>query len=123
MQFGRKLGLPQDMKCSGVKGNILMDLHSHCKLSHQIDLSSWVSLSKFDEIIYESFPTLDVYLTIHLVEKYDIRVLGKKIPKWFNHQSIGSSILSWVGPKFPTFALHGVSHLVPLKDKIGRAHV
>ena len=49
-------------------------------------------------------------------ERYDIGVPGKKIPKWFNHQSIGSSILFWVGPEFPTFALCGVSHLVPLKD-------
>ena len=104
------------MKCSGVKGNILMDLHSHCKLSHQIDLSSWVSLSKFDEIIYESFPTLDVYLTIDLVEKYNIRVPGKKIPKWFNHQSKESSILFWVGPEFPTFAFCVAFHLVLLKD-------
>ena len=104
------------MKCSGVKGNILMDLHLHCKLSHQIDLSSWVSLSKFDEVIYESFPTLDVYLTIDLVEKYDIRVLGKKIPKWFNHQSKESSILFWVGPEFPTFAFCVAFHLVLLKD-------
>ncbi|KAK7837488.1 hypothetical protein CFP56_021188 [Quercus suber] len=39
MQFGRKLGLPQDMKCLGVK----IDLHSHHKLSHQIDFSSWDS--------------------------------------------------------------------------------
>ena len=116
MQFGRKFGLPQVMKCLGVKGNVLMDLHSHCKLSHQIDLSSWVSLSKFDEIIYESFPTLDVYLTIDLVEKYDIRLPRKKIPKWFNHQSTESSILFWVGPEFPTFAFCVAFHLVPLKD-------
>ncbi|KAK9989765.1 hypothetical protein SO802_030004 [Lithocarpus litseifolius] len=116
MQFGRKLGLPQDMKCSSVKGNVLMDLHSHHKLSHQIDLSSQVNLSKFDVIIDESFPTLDAYLTIDLAEKYDIRVPGKKIPKWFNHQSTESSILFWVGPEFPTFAFCVAFHLVSLKD-------
>ena len=115
MQFGRKLGLPQDMKCSGVKGNILLDLHSHRKLSHQIDFSSQVSLSKFDVIIDESFPTLDAYLTIDLAETYDTRVPGKKIPEWFNHQIIGSYILFWVGPEFPTFALCVAFHLVPLK--------
>ncbi|KAK7837485.1 hypothetical protein CFP56_021182 [Quercus suber] len=36
MQFRTKLGLPQDLKCSRVKGN------------QQIDFSSWVFLSKFD---------------------------------------------------------------------------
>ena len=102
------------MKCLGVKGNVLMHFHSHHKLSHQIDFSSQVS--KFDLIKDEFIPTLDAYLMIDFGERYDIRVPGKKIPKWFNHQSIGSSILSWVGPKFPTFALRGVSHLVPLKD-------
>ena len=102
------------MKCLGVKGNVLMHFHSHHKLSHQIDFSPRVS--KFDVIKDEFVPTLDSYLMIDFGERYDIRVPGKKIPKWFNHQSIGSSILSWVGPKFPTFALRGVSHLVPLKD-------
>ncbi|KAK7837490.1 putative wrky transcription factor 19, partial [Quercus suber] len=83
MQFGRKLGLPQDMKCSSVK----IDLHSHHKLSHQIDFSSQISISKLIVLINESFPTLDVYLACDLVEVYDIRVPGKKIPNWFNHQS------------------------------------
>ena len=92
-----------------------MDLHS-CQLSHQIDFSSRVSLSKFDEIKDEFVPTLDVYLMIDFGGRYDIRVLGKKIPKWFNHQSIGSSVLFWVDPEFPTLALCVVFHLVPLKD-------
>ena len=103
------------MKCSSEKGNVLMDSHSRHKLSHQIDFSSWVSFSKFDEIKDEFVPTLDAYLMIDFGERYDIRVPGKKIPKWFNHQSIGSSILFWVGPEFPTFALCVAFHLVPLK--------
>nr|XP_023874309.1 disease resistance-like protein DSC1 [Quercus suber] len=112
LQFGRKLGLPQDMKCSSVK----IDLHSHQRLSHQIDFSSRVSISKLTIYINESFPTIDVYLACYLAEIYDIRVPGKKIPKWFNHQSTESTILFWVGPEFPIVALCVAFHLVPLKD-------
>ena len=104
------------MKCLGAKGNVQMDLHSHCKLSHQIDFPSLVSLSKFDVIKGESFPNLDAHLMVDFGERYDIRVPGKKIPKWFNHKSTKSSILFRVGPEFPTFALCVVFHLVPLKD-------
>ncbi|XP_030936167.1 disease resistance-like protein DSC1 [Quercus lobata] len=116
LQFGRKLGLPQDMKCLGVKGTVLMDLHSHRKLSHKIDFFSQVSRSQFDVMKGESFPSLDAHLMIDFGERYDIRVPGKKIPKWFNHKSTESSILFRVGPEFPTFALCVVFHLVPLKD-------
>ena len=49
-------------------------------------------------------------------ERYNIIVPEKKIPKWFNHQSIESSISFLVGPKFPTFAFCIAFHLVPLKD-------
>ena len=81
------------MKCSGVNENVLMDLHSHCKLSHQIDFSSQVSLSKFNVIEVEAVPTLDVYLMVEFGEKYDITVPGKMIPLWFNHQSTRSFVL------------------------------
>ena len=112
MQFGRNLGLPQDMKCSSVK----IGLHSHHRLSHQIDFSSRVSISKLIILLNESFPTLDAYLACDLADIYDIRVPGKKIPKWFNHQSTESTILFWVGPEFPIVALCVAFHLVPLKD-------
>ncbi|KAL0009450.1 hypothetical protein SO802_010952 [Lithocarpus litseifolius] len=72
--------------------------------------------AKFDEIKDEFVPTLDAYLMIDFGERYDIRVPGKKIPKWFNHQRKGSSILFWVDPEFPTFALFVVFLLVLLKD-------
>ena len=112
MQFGRKLGLPQDMKCLGVK----IDLHSHHKLSHQIDFSSQVSISELRVLFAESFPTINAYLASDLAKIYSIRVPGKKIPKWFNHQSTESTISFWVGPEFPIVALCVVFHLVPLKD-------
>ncbi|KAK7837484.1 hypothetical protein CFP56_021183 [Quercus suber] len=106
MQFERKLGLPQDMKCVGVKGNVLMDLHSLHNLLHQIDFSSWVSLSKFDIIKDEFIPTLDAYLMRDMILEYHER----------RFQSGWSSILFWVGPKFPIFALCVVFHLGLLKD-------
>ncbi|XP_050278775.1 disease resistance protein RPV1-like [Quercus robur] len=112
LQFGRKLGLPQDMKCSGVK----IDLHSHHKLSHQIDFSSRVSISELRALLIKSFPNIDAYLVSDLAEIYSIGVPGKKIPKWFNHQSAESTILFWVGPEFPIVALCVAFHLVPLKD-------
>ena len=110
MQFGRKLELSPNMKCSGVKGNVFVDSHSH-----QIDYSSQLSLSKFFLIEEELRSNLDVYL-IDFGERYNIIVPEMKIPKWFNHQSIESSISFWVGPEFPTFAFCIAFHLVPLKD-------
>ena len=110
MQFERNLELSPNMKCSAVQGNVFVDSHSH-----QIDYSSQLSLSKFFLIEEELRSNLDVYL-IDFGERYNIIVLEKKIPKWFNHRSIGSSITFWVGPKFPTFAFCIAFHLVPLKD-------
>ncbi|XP_030938683.1 disease resistance-like protein DSC1 [Quercus lobata] len=110
LQFGRNLELSPNMTCSGVKGNLFVDSHSH-----QIDYSSQLSLPKFFLIEEELRSNLDVYL-IDFGERYNIIVPEKKIPKWFNHQSIESSISFWVGPKFPTFAFCIAFHLVPLKD-------
>ena len=115
LQLGRNLRLSTNMKCLGAKGNVLMDLHSHRKLSNQIDCSSWVSLSKLNAIYDESFLTLDAHL-FDFWERYDIKVPGKKIPNWINHQSIGSSISFWVGVEFPTIAIFVALHLIPLKD-------
>ena len=115
MQFGRILGLSLNIKCSGVKHKVLMDSHSHRKLSNQINFSSQVSLSKFYAIEDESFPTLDAYL-VDYGEIYGIKVPGKKIPNWINHQSIESSISFWVGSKFPSIVVCVAFHLIPLKN-------
>ena len=107
MQFRRKLELPQNTKYGD---NILMDSHSQRKLPHQIDYS----LSH-----YKPPDTLHEFLmdyTRNDGESYEITVPGKKIPKWFNHQSIESSISFWIGPEFPTIAVCLAFHLVPLKD-------
>ncbi|KAK7809568.1 hypothetical protein CFP56_018377, partial [Quercus suber] len=40
----------------------------------------------------------------------------KKIPKWFNHQSIKSSVSFWVGPEFPTFTFCVAFNLVTLSN-------
>ncbi|KAK7813313.1 hypothetical protein CFP56_005486 [Quercus suber] len=101
MQFGRKLGLPQNMKCSGVKGNVLMGSHSHRKLSHQIDYSTspYPSSMQFN------------------MSPFPLQMLpGKKILNWINHQSIESSISFWVGLEFPTIIVCVAFHLTPLKD-------
>ena len=63
----------------------------------------------------ELFPTLDTYL-IDCGERYDIKVPGKKIPNWINHQSIESTISFWVGLEFLSFAVCVAFHLVLLKD-------
>ena len=110
MQFGRFLELSPNMKCSSEKGNVLADSHSHW-----IDYSSQLPLSKYFLFEKELFPTHDEYM-IELGERYSITVPEKKIPKWFNHQSIESSISFWVGPEFSTFAFCIAFHLVPLKD-------
>ena len=110
VQFGRNLRLPPNIKCSCVKGKVLVESRSH-----QIDYSSKVPFSRFFLIKEELRPTLNAYL-IDFGERYNIVVPKKKIPKWFNHQSIESSISFWVGPEFPTFAFCIDFHLVPLKD-------
>ena len=79
MQFGRNLEFAPNMKCSGVKCNVLLDSHSH-----QIDYSSQLPFSKFFLDEKELRPTLDAYL-IDFGERYNIIVLEKKTPKWFNH--------------------------------------
>ena len=37
------------------------------------------------------------------MEGYDLILSGSKIPKWFNHQSVGNSISLWVGRNYQIF--------------------
>ena len=113
MQFRRKLELPQNTKYGD---NILMDSHSQHKLPHQIDYSSKIDYSLSHYKPPHTLHALLMDYTRDCGESYDIIVTGKKIPKWFNHQSIESSISFWIGPKFPTIAVCFAFHLVPLKD-------
>ncbi|KAF3943807.1 hypothetical protein CMV_029664 [Castanea mollissima] len=104
LQFRRKLELPQNTK---YEDNIL---------SHQIDYSSKIDYSLS---LYKPSHNLHAFLMDFIKdyeESYSIVVPGKKIPKWFNHQSIESSISFWIGPKVPTIAVCLAFHLVPLKD-------
>ncbi|XP_030961150.1 TMV resistance protein N-like [Quercus lobata] len=113
LQFRRKLELPQNTKYGD---NILMDSHSQRKLPHQVDYSTKIDYSLFH---YKPPHTVHEFLmdsTRDYGESYDIIVTGKKIPKWFNHQSTESSISFWIGPEFPTIAVCLGFHLVPLKD-------
>ncbi|KAF3950740.1 hypothetical protein CMV_023543 [Castanea mollissima] len=65
IKFGRILELPQNVACLDVRGDIIMDSQSSSRLSHQTDLSSWVSPSKFSEFEAEfrkKFPTFALCL-------------------------------------------------------------
>ena len=108
MQFGRILGLPQNMACLDEKGDIMLDSQSSSRPSHHTDLSSWVFPSKFSEFeaeFYKSRYWLRGYHDDDPPCECHVIVAGNQIPDWFNHQSVESSISLWVGPEFPTFAL------------------
>ena len=112
MQFRKSLGLPPNMTCLDVKEDISMDLQSSSRLSHRIDFSNWISLSKFNVIELKYYRPLS-----ELRSEHQIIVPGNKIPKWFNHQSVESSISFWVGQEFPTLALCLALCLDPRMDK------
>ncbi|KAL0006297.1 hypothetical protein SO802_013858 [Lithocarpus litseifolius] len=119
LQLRRVLRLPQNLTCLGVKGEAVMHLQSHHILVHQIDYSSRLSHLEFFVIEAEFCRPLDGlhnYIEDYTRRGCQIVVPGHMIPKWFNHQTIESSISFWVGPEFPTFALCLAFYLVPLKD-------
>ena len=103
------LGLPPNITCLGVMGEISMDSQSSSILSHQIDFPSWVSPYEFSVIQTEFYRPPDdlknYYDEADTGCEFQITVPGNEIPKWVNHQSVGSTISFWVGSKFPTFVL------------------
>ena len=109
MQFGRILELPPNIRCLGVKEDILMDSQPSIRLLHQIDFPCWLSPSEFS--VAENYDEDDTRC------EYEIVVPRYEIPKWFNHQSVESSISFWIGLEFPTFALCLAFCLDQLTDK------
>ena len=85
-----------------------MDSQSSSRLWQQTDFSSWVPRHKFFEFKSE-FRKSQYWLRDYYDDDTpcDCHVIipGNKIPKWFNHESVESSISLWVGSKLPTFAL------------------
>ena len=87
MQFAENVGLPWNIVCQ--KGSSHWDYASETDFAHKKGFSF-----KFDG---------------------NVLIPGRKIPKWFNHQIVGSSISFSVGRKLPSFALCAVIK-VQLKD-------
>ena len=108
MQFGEKLGLPQDIACLGLGSNISMDPQSSSGLSLQIDLPSFLSTSEFIVFKKVYFKSESLHVNSDGEDtrcEYEIVVPGNKVPKWFNHRSIESFISFSIGPEFPTISL------------------
>ena len=80
MQFAEKLGLPQNIVCP--RGSSHRDYASETDFARKKEFSF-----KFDG---------------------DVLIPGSNIPKWFNHQIVGSSISFSVGRKLPSFAFCAV---------------
>ncbi|XP_030937121.1 uncharacterized protein LOC115962423 [Quercus lobata] len=92
-QFGEMFGLPQNMVCS--RGSL-----------HQ------------DSVSEKCCDTSKMCSTLELGDdgfQFNLILPGTKIPKWFNHQSVGSSISFSVGSKSLAFAFC-VALKIELKD-------
>ncbi|KAK4596319.1 hypothetical protein RGQ29_014379 [Quercus rubra] len=90
-QFAEKVGLPQNIVCP--RGSSHRGYASETDFAHKKGFSF-----QFDG---------------------NVLIPGSKIPKWFNHQIVGSSISFSVGGKLPSFAFC-VAIQVQLKDKVAK---
>ena len=147
-QFGEFIGLQQNIVCARGIRHQDSDSKTNFELESEFDFyeatfetgstfetnsnpeadNEAVSEFELDEATSETDSTWVLY------DYYWLSLPGSKIPKWFNHQSIGSSISFSVGRKLPSFAFC-VALKVELEDdvpfefrtiscsEIGRAHV
>ncbi|KAL4637501.1 hypothetical protein ACB092_03G081500 [Castanea dentata] len=94
-QFGEFLGLPQNLVCaSGLRQqDSVSEMNFESESEFELDeaTSETGSASELDDLV--------------LPNNCNLLLPGTTIPKWFNHQNVGSSISFSVGRKFPTFAL------------------
>nr|XP_023911594.1 protein SUPPRESSOR OF npr1-1, CONSTITUTIVE 1-like [Quercus suber] len=91
-QFGGMVGLPQNMAC--VMGPSNQDSLSEM----DYDTSKISSTSEFETDLASEFPLDDRF-------SYDLVLPGTTIPKWFNHQSVGSSISFSINSEFNSSAI------------------
>ena len=104
-QFGEFIGLQQNMVCA--RGIRHQDSDSETNFESESE-----SEFELDE------PTSETDSTWKL---YSLKLPGSKIPKWFNHQSVGRSVSFSVGRKLPSFAIC-VALKLELKDVTYRFH-
>ncbi|KAL0013249.1 hypothetical protein SO802_000318 [Lithocarpus litseifolius] len=91
-QFGEINGILPKRICEGARRDILMDPQSSIGL--------WLSNNEDSEPEDEN-------------DNCCFIIPGTKIPKWFNHQSVGNSISFWVGHKFPKLVVCIAFGLLP----------
>ncbi|XP_050277402.1 disease resistance protein RUN1-like isoform X2 [Quercus robur] len=101
-QFGDMVGLPQNLAC--VMGPSNQDSLSEM----DYDTSKIGSTSEFEMDVASEFETdLASKFPLDWRDSYELLLPGTRIPEWFNHQSVGSSISFSIynGLKSSAFAL------------------
>ena len=120
-QFGESVGLPQNFVYA--RGMLHQDSNSETNFELESEISSEtgsasetnfdpetdnesISEFKLDEATSKMDSTSELDDDGDDMYKYEYNLIlpGTKIPKWFNHQNVGSSISFSIGWKLPTFA-------------------
>ncbi|XP_050275094.1 disease resistance protein RPV1-like isoform X6 [Quercus robur] len=108
-QFGEFLGLQQNIVCA--RGIRHQDSDSETNFESESEFD-------FDEATSAMGSAFETDSTWKLYDYYSLALPGTKIPKrWFNHQSVGSSVSFSVGRKLPSFAIC-VALKLELKDYV-----